>query len=472
MSRGGRAARARAPRDVEDRDRRGPGGRRDATDFAARRFRRSRRSRCSRLTTSDGTSPEAVRLRIECGGRARGEPAARPRGTDVLVEELFAQHSGAPQVPRFCPRRRREPPRPRSRGPRSPTRRVAFSLRSGPREILDAPAAVDRAARILQVFGRDDPRGARAVRSAVGRRCACPGYATRGSVTFADAALSVPLRQRPARSRTARLRAAIGQASRDAIRTDRHPAVFLFLTAEPGAVDVNVSPAKTQVRFADSGTAYRLVYHALHSALLAGQGGAPPEIRSAGPASLRRRRWSPSRRRRTAHRRRPGPPVAASPLRLPKRNRLPPPPGREEGPRHRPDRPAPRVLHPGDGARGAAGHRPARRARADALRADPRPHRVGPRAVAAAPAARALRGDAGGGRDARRARGGADGRRVRDRADVGPLLRDRGAARRGLGPRAGGSPPRGAGRARRERERRHPPSAGTVSPRASRAAPP
>jgi DNA mismatch repair protein MutL len=64
---------------------------------------------------------------------------------------------------------------------------------------------------------------------------------------------------------------AIGQASRDAIRTDRHPALFLFLTAEPGAVDVNVSPAKTQVRFADAGTAYRLVYHALFSALIAGK---------------------------------------------------------------------------------------------------------------------------------------------------------------------------------------------------------
>jgi DNA mismatch repair protein MutL len=47
--------------------------------------------------------------------------------------------------------------------------------------------------------------------------------------------------------------------------------VFLFLTAEPGSVDVNVSPAKTQVRFGDSATAFRLVYHALHSALLAGK---------------------------------------------------------------------------------------------------------------------------------------------------------------------------------------------------------
>jgi hypothetical protein len=34
---------------------------------------------------------------------------------------------------------------------------------------------------------------------------------------------------------------------------------------------VNVSPGKTQVRFADAATAFRLVYHALNSALLAGK---------------------------------------------------------------------------------------------------------------------------------------------------------------------------------------------------------
>ena len=42
------------------------------------------------LTTSDGSSPEALRLLVEYGAPASEEPAAHPRGTDVLVEGLFA----------------------------------------------------------------------------------------------------------------------------------------------------------------------------------------------------------------------------------------------------------------------------------------------------------------------------------------------------------------------------------------------
>src|SRR5262249_47494054 len=49
------------------------------------------------LTTSDGTSPEAVRIRIEHGGPPSEEPAARPRGTDVLVEGLFSQTPAGPE---------------------------------------------------------------------------------------------------------------------------------------------------------------------------------------------------------------------------------------------------------------------------------------------------------------------------------------------------------------------------------------
>ena len=135
--------------------------------------------------------------------------------------------------------------------------------------MLDAPAAVDRAARILQVFGRETLGDLVEFEGKAGS-LRVSGFATRGSVTFASRRNQyLFVNGRPVEDRS--IARSIGQASRDAIRTDRHPALFLFLTAEAGAVDVNVSPAKTQVRFADSGTAYRLVYHALHSALISGK---------------------------------------------------------------------------------------------------------------------------------------------------------------------------------------------------------
>ncbi len=220
------------------------------------------------LTTADGSSPEAVRLAIRFGGEEEIEVAARPRGTDVLVEDLFAR----------TPARRKFLASPEAEGRAAAaavTRAalanapIAFSLHSNGRELLDAPAAVDRAARILQVFGRETLGELEPFEARSGPLRAS-GFVTRGSVTFGTRRFQYLFANgRPIEDRA--LARAIGQAARDAIRTDRFPAVFLFLTADPGALDVNVSPAKTTVRFADAGTAYRLVYHAIHSALLAGK---------------------------------------------------------------------------------------------------------------------------------------------------------------------------------------------------------
>jgi len=220
------------------------------------------------LTTSDGSSPEALRLQAEYGRSAREEPAARPRGTDVLVEDLFAR---TPARAKFL-----ASPEAEARAATAAVTRaalshpsVAFSLRSGKRETLDAPSAVDRAARILQVFGRQTLGELESFEARAGPLKVL-GFATRGSMTFPSRRFQyLFVNGRPIEDRA--LSRAILQASRDVIRTDRHPAVFLFLSGEPGAVDVNVSPAKTQVRFADSGTAFRLVYHSVHSALLAGK---------------------------------------------------------------------------------------------------------------------------------------------------------------------------------------------------------
>ncbi len=220
------------------------------------------------LTSSDGSSPEALRLRVDYGGAPGEEPAARPRGTDVLVEALFAR---TPARHKFL-----SSPEAEARAAAAAVTRaalgnasVAFTLRSNGRELLDAPSAASRVARIVQLFGRDTLGELEEFEARSGPLRAT-GFVTRGSTTFASRRYQhLFVNGRPVEDRA--LARAIGQAARDAIRTDRHPALFLFLTAEPGAVDVNVSPAKTQVRFADASSAFRLVYHAVHAALLAGK---------------------------------------------------------------------------------------------------------------------------------------------------------------------------------------------------------
>jgi len=238
-------------------------------------------SAVSRLTlrTSEGGAEPGTEVAREGEAVLAVRDTAMPRGTTVEVRDLFFN---LPARLKFL---------------RSDTAELTpivayltqvalaypglrLSAVHGSRRVVDGPPVGSLRERVFQLFGKDvlerlmEIDHAESSGSVRGFASAPPfGRPDRRHQLFF-------VNRRPVRDKT--IAAAVNEAYRGLLERDLSPEAYLFLEVSPEDVDVNVHPAKSEVRFGRSSDIFQLVRHAVERARL--KSGGLKEI-PAAPAS-------------------------------------------------------------------------------------------------------------------------------------------------------------------------------------------
>jgi DNA mismatch repair protein MutL len=220
------------------------------------------------LVTQTEDEAEGTRVVVE-GGRMRDvAPAARARGTTIAVRDLFFN---VPARRKFL----------RSEATESfhltnlvthyalAHPEIAFALTNNGREVLRAGAASDLRERAYQIFGAEFLEGLLEVGGERERVARVGGYvsAPRERRTTRDAQYLF-VNGRFVRDRL--VARALSEGYRAVLPHGTYPAALLFLEVPPEEVDVNVHPAKTEVRFRRGSAVADAVRDAVRGALATG----------------------------------------------------------------------------------------------------------------------------------------------------------------------------------------------------------
>ncbi len=214
----------------------------------------------------------ACTIGVEGGALSAVAPAAGAPGTRVVVRDLFF---ATPARRKFLKNARTE-----AEHAEAVVRRlalsaphVAFRLEIDGRVAFEAPSQ-SRLERVAALLGAEAAAALLPVaedRDGLG----IGGYVCSPAVTRATAAAqTLIVNHRPVGDPV--LRTAVRVAYRDVITAGRHPIVALYLDVPPEELDVNVHPAKTELRFRDPAAVRSLVIGSVRRALGAGTGQVVP----------------------------------------------------------------------------------------------------------------------------------------------------------------------------------------------------
>jgi DNA mismatch repair protein MutL len=216
------------------------------------------------LTSRTGDSDAGARIGVDSGRTVDAGAAAARRGTRVLVENLFA---AVPARRKFLKSASAE-----YGAAAEQMRRFALArpdahfivMRNG-RKSIDLPPVAGMAERLVQVLGREI--GAQMVEvggTFDGMRL--DGAVTPAGVSFGSARrISLFVGGRWVSDRA--LFRAVMEAYRTYLLKGRYPAAVLFLEVPDDAIDVNVHPAKLEVRFTDPAGVSRFMVEAVGESL-------------------------------------------------------------------------------------------------------------------------------------------------------------------------------------------------------------
>ena len=223
------------------------------------------------LTSRSTGSPHAYALNSEGPVTGSVEPAARQQGTTVSVADLYFN---TPARRKFMRTEATEFGHCEGVFQRIALARpdVAFILKHNGR--VSAHYRVHTVAeRVAAILGKEFAAASLALEAEAGP------LSLRGFAGAPQAARSRADQQyffvngRYVRDRL--LSHAAREAYADVLHGDRQPAYALFLELDPRGVDVNVHPAKTEVRFRDSRSIHQFIFHAVKRALSPAAGQAP-----------------------------------------------------------------------------------------------------------------------------------------------------------------------------------------------------
>ncbi len=216
------------------------------------------------ITTKTADAGYGMRLDVSAGTVNKHEKTGCPEGTTIVVEKLFYNTPARYKFLRKDSTEARYVTETLNRAALG-TPNVSFRLVSNGREVLHTPGNNDLLSTIFSIHGRETAQK-------------CIGFDEQFESVRVEGFVGSPETARSNRSaqyfyvndryiKSSMMNSAVDEAFKTFVMKGRYPFTVVKVGISSGLVDVNVHPAKLQVRFSNEQDIFRTIFHGIRNAL-------------------------------------------------------------------------------------------------------------------------------------------------------------------------------------------------------------